>query len=228
MLILGIETSTENASVGLVDTNGASWEINRHCHYDLSRELMGLIDHVLKDAQSNLSQIDAVAISIGPGSFTGLRVGLATAQGIAFSLNKPLIPVPTMDSLAVQITEYNHPVAVLQKARKGEVFYAQYKKSETAWKKVISEKVVTIDALHIEITSPCLLVGSAVEVYRDILVQQLKGLALFPAGKDIKASGKAIARCGLANPEKTVPPAAIEPLYIKEPDAKIKERIVHV
>lgn len=228
MLTLGIETATENVSVGLVNGRGQSWEVNRFCHYTLVRELMDMINELCQKAQTKITAIDHIAISIGPGSFTGLRIGLATAQGIAFSLNKPLVPVHTLDSLASQVTGDKYPIAVLQRARKNETYYALFERSKGILVKLVPEKVLAVDALPQEIKSPSLLIGNTVDMYRETLVRQLHTNAVFLPGTGILPSGRVVAQCGLANLEKNVPLAAIEPLYIKEPDAKLKEKSIHV
>ena len=100
MNILGLETSSIVCSVGLTNERGFTVErslIDPHIH---SEKLLTLISDVLKQAELSLQNIDAVAVSIGPGSFTGLRIGLSTAKGLCFSLGKPLVAVPTFDSVA--------------------------------------------------------------------------------------------------------------------------------
>lgn len=228
MFILGLETTTENVSVGLVNDQGPAWEVNRFCHYTLVRELMGMINELCQQAQTGISGVDHLAVSIGPGSFTGLRIGLAAAQGIAFSLHKPLIPVPTLDSLASQVLDPILPIAVLQKARKGEAYFALFQKKYGVLKKVVPEKVVLIDSISGELKSPTILIGNAISIYQETLVRQLQAKAIIPPVETVRLSGKVIAQCGLANLGKNVPPDAIEPLYIKEPDAKLKEKSAHV
>jgi tRNA threonylcarbamoyladenosine biosynthesis protein TsaB len=100
MAILGIETSTAVCSVGLADEFGLQSErslIESHIH---SEKLLTLIQELCDEQKMKLSQLDGVAISIGPGSFTGLRIGLSTAKGLCFALEKPLIAVPTFLSIA--------------------------------------------------------------------------------------------------------------------------------
>ncbi|HTP11993.1 MAG TPA: tRNA (adenosine(37)-N6)-threonylcarbamoyltransferase complex dimerization subunit type 1 TsaB [Bacteroidota bacterium] len=100
MNILGLETSSIVCSVGLTNERGFTVErslIDPHIH---SEKLLTLISDVLKQAELSLQNIDAVAVSIGPGSFTGLRIGLSTAKGLCFSLDKPLVAVPTFDAVA--------------------------------------------------------------------------------------------------------------------------------
>ena len=107
MNILGIDTSTNNCSVGLVSDGkilGRNAQIGRAM---ASEQLISLIDDLLKRTIP-ISDIDALAVSIGPGSYTGLRIGLSSAKGLAFSRNLPVLPVPTMavlESVARQSTD---------------------------------------------------------------------------------------------------------------------------
>jgi tRNA threonylcarbamoyladenosine biosynthesis protein TsaB len=100
MTVLGIETSTAVCSVGLANDSGSCTEqslVESHIH---SEKLLTLVRGVCEDQKFALSQLDSVAISIGPGSFTGLRIGLSTAKGICYSLGIPLIAVPAFEAIA--------------------------------------------------------------------------------------------------------------------------------
>ena len=108
MATLGIETSTAVCSVGLADEFGLQSErslIESHIH---SEKLLTLIQELCDEQKIKLSQLDGVAISTGPGSFTGLRIGLSTAKGLCFALEKPLIAVPTFLSIAKSVV-LSHP-----------------------------------------------------------------------------------------------------------------------
>lgn len=101
MTLVGIETSTRVCGVGIANENGLSVERfleEAHIH---SEKLLTLLADVLKDAKIEIERIDAVAVSIGPGAFTGLRIGLSTAKGVCYALDKPLVLVPTFESVAV-------------------------------------------------------------------------------------------------------------------------------
>ncbi|MGD1044287.1 MAG: tRNA (adenosine(37)-N6)-threonylcarbamoyltransferase complex dimerization subunit type 1 TsaB [Bacteroidota bacterium] len=104
MTILGIETSTAVCSVGLTNEFGLRSErslIESHIH---SEKLLTLIQELCDEQKMKLLQVDGVAISIGPGSFTGLRIGLSTAKGLCCALEKPLLAVPTFASIAKSVT----------------------------------------------------------------------------------------------------------------------------
>jgi tRNA threonylcarbamoyladenosine biosynthesis protein TsaB len=108
MMILGIETSTAVCSVGLANESNVQAEksiVETHIH---SEKLLTLIQELCDEQKIKLSQLDGIAVSLGPGSFTGLRIGLSTAKGLCFALEKPLIGVPTFLSIAKSAVQ-SHP-----------------------------------------------------------------------------------------------------------------------
>lgn len=101
MNLLGIETSTAACGVAVVSDGGMNVErsiVEAHIH---SEKLLTLVRTVLGEAKIGLNEIDAVAVSIGPGSFTGLRIGLSSAKGLCYALEKPLLTVPTFDAIEI-------------------------------------------------------------------------------------------------------------------------------
>lgn len=130
-MILAIETATEICSVALVH-NGAvisSRSVNeKNIH---SERLMLLIDDVITETKRTKHDIDAVAVSVGPGSFTGLRIGLSAAKGLALALKKPIIAVPTLDGIAESFRislskEGTVAFCALIDAKRNEAFYAAF------------------------------------------------------------------------------------------------------
>lgn len=130
MLMLGLDTSTAACTAALVEEERiiAEYTINdRKAH---SRRLLPIIASLLQDAGIEGSALDALAVSIGPGSFTGLRIGLATAKGLALAWSKPVLGVPSLDVLASSLPAVPHLICPSLQARKGEVYWALYKWGE--------------------------------------------------------------------------------------------------
>lgn len=127
-LILGIETASDICSVAIGEGNRVMAERTLTEGMRHSSALTGLIDEVLKEAKVSIKELSAIAISNGPGSYTGLRVGASTAKGICYSLNIPLIAVPTLESLAFDINAQSgqYVLATLD-ARRMEAYAALYK-----------------------------------------------------------------------------------------------------
>jgi tRNA threonylcarbamoyladenosine biosynthesis protein TsaB len=130
-MILAIETATEVCSVALVNCTNIVSQRSVHEKNIHSEQLMILIEEVLKEAQISISGIDGIAISIGPGSFTGLRIGLSAAKGLGFALTVPIIPVPTLDGIAEEYRRKNldqspYPFCAMIDAKREESYFAFY------------------------------------------------------------------------------------------------------
>jgi tRNA threonylcarbamoyladenosine biosynthesis protein TsaB len=153
MIVLGIETSTNVCSVGFADDTGSIGEkslIESHIH---SEKLLTLIQSLCKDIRTSLSQIDGIAISIGPGSFTGLRIGLSTAQGLRYALEKPLMAIPSLYGIAVagfiKHRVYDQ-IAVLIDAKQGDYYAGYYRRVGSTIEPIVPEQIVKLSELETE------------------------------------------------------------------------------
>ncbi len=134
-MILGIETATEVCSTALVHEGKVVMERSLNEKNIHSERLLMMIDDVLTKASCPVKNLQAIAVSIGPGSFTGLRIGLSTAKGLALSCNIPLLAVPTLDGIAESYrvtSEKGEKFCAMIDAKRNEVFYAFYSIQEDA------------------------------------------------------------------------------------------------
>lgn len=127
MPVLGIDTATAACTVALVEESRIIAEYTVNDKKSHSRRLMPIIDAVLKEAGLKGQDLEALAVSLGPGSFTGLRIGLATAKGLALAWGKPVLGIPTLDGLAHSLPGTPHVLCPLLQARKGEFYWALYR-----------------------------------------------------------------------------------------------------
>ena len=127
MLILALETATEKGSLALVAGDQVLMEYSLESHNAYLTCLMPGVAAILKNTGKEVADLAAVAVSTGPGNFTGLRIGLATAKTLAWSLKCPLVPVPTMEVLAAQFPFHPHPIGVVMDAKRGEVFWGLFR-----------------------------------------------------------------------------------------------------
>ena len=127
MKILAIDTSGPNCSVCILDEEKVLSDFNLNIGITHSETLMPMIDEVCKFSKIDLSEIDVFACSIGPGSFTGLRIGLATIKGFALSLNKKLVGGPTLEALAYNTSNFDGIVCSVLDARNNNVYAGLYK-----------------------------------------------------------------------------------------------------
>ena len=182
-LILSIDTATPCSSVALTRgtrKNGrvlASLSLNTRLTH--SRRLLAIIDYLLSATDVDWTSIEAVVVSLGPGSFTGLRIGMATAKGLAFGAGKPRVGVSTLDGLASKCAPSPWICSVLD-ARKKEVYAAFYRTDEEGLT-VLSgvPMVISPEKLAGYITEPVVMVGDGVNIYSEIWQNLLQANALF-------------------------------------------------
>ena len=183
MRILGIDTSSPKGSIAITSKDKIISEKAISGNSCFSKNLFILIDSVLRSADLNIPQIDAFAISIGPGSFTGLRVGLSTALGFSIAQKKPVIPVETLLAMAHTIPLTEHIICPVIDARKGEIYTSFFRYNENG--KICRterDRTITLELLANEINKPTLFFGSGLDTYREVLSRKLKNLAVFDIG----------------------------------------------
>ena len=126
MKILAIDSSGLVATVAVAEDNNLLGEYTINFKKTHSQTLLPMLDEVKRTIELDLNTIDAIAISGGPGSFTGLRIGSATAKGLGLALDKPLVHVPTLDALAYNLWGSSDVICPLMDARRGQVYTGIY------------------------------------------------------------------------------------------------------
>lgn len=157
-MILAIETATDVCGVALVRGQSVIAQRVLAEKYVHSEKLLPMIDDVLHDASLSAKQLDAIAVSIGPGSFTGLRIGLSTAKGMALSLGVPVIAVPTLDALAYAFFRANKGtsgavVCPMIDAKRDEAFFCFYR-IDVAGVSRQSEYAIALKSKIVEMAPP--------------------------------------------------------------------------
>ena len=164
MLLLSIDTAAQRCDVCLAEGKDSELTLRaqsvlnqKHAH---SEKLIKLIESVLAQSDTDRSQIDAVAISIGPGSFTGLRVGLSTAKALCYALNIPLMAVPTFDAIAAKAATLGSTILIYNVARRNEFYFARYVDHKMRG----SFAVIQLDEVPATMTPGAVIVGDAYEI----------------------------------------------------------------
>ena len=138
MKILSVETSTMLGGVAIIDEHaGLIAETRLNVKTTHSERLMTAVNNTLLQSELNLEDIDAFAVAIGPGSFTGLRIGLSTVKGLSYATGKPVVTVPTLDAFAWSFSYSIYPVCMMLDARKSEVYAAVYSWEDSNFRTVI-------------------------------------------------------------------------------------------
>jgi len=170
MKILSIETSTKVGSVAIMEDEHLIAEYILNVVSTHSERLLPSIDQILKDSQLTVRDIEGFAVSLGPGSFTGLRIGISTVKGLALAAEKGVVGVPTLDVLAHNLMFTHLLVCPLLDARKGEVYTALYQGDGSGrLEKLTPDLAIKPDDLLKMVKEPIIFLGDAVEVYRDKL-----------------------------------------------------------
>lgn len=126
MKILGIDTTGQTASAALVEDEKLIAEFTLNDKLTHSQTIMPMIAEIIERSETDKASIDCIACAAGPGSFTGLRIGAATAKGFALALDKPIVAVPTLDALAYNVFETGKFICPIMDARRGQVYAAFY------------------------------------------------------------------------------------------------------
>ncbi len=223
MRILGIETATTTGSVAVMSPGGLIAQYTLNIEVTHSERLMATVDRVLTDARLALADIDGLAVSIGPGSFTGLRVGLSTVKGLALASNKPVAAVPTLKALAWNAAAAARPVCPLLDARKKEVYAALYRFDGKEIGQIMAERAISLEGLAGALQEETVFLGEGARLYRQELTALLGGRALFAPLSAGAPSAASVAEIGMAMLAKgeAVDPDNLTPLYIRRPEAEV-------
>jgi len=196
--------------------------------------LLAAVDTLLTGARWRVADVDALAVAIGPGSFTGLRIGVSTVKGLAFASGKPVVAVPTLDALAWNLPYAACPVCPLLDARKGEVYMALYLTRGGRLERVTPDRAVAPEAMAQELAGdpggPIAFVGDGVAPHAGLLQRVLGDDAwLAPPGSRLPSAASVadLARRKLECGE-TVDPALLVPRYVRPSEAELaRERRQH-
>lgn len=223
-IILSIETSGQCGSVALTSPGCCLAEHSLQTSVTHSRRILVTIENIFRETGIDWPKINGLAVSLGPGSFTGLRIGLSTAKGLAMAAEIPLIGIPTLDALACQLHDQQMQICALTDARKKEVYYAFYRidksgdlKRHCGYKALKPEKLVDL------INESTIFVGDGLSTYGGLIKEKLGDLALFAPGELFFARAAAIGFLALEkwHDEDFLENAVAEPIYVRKSEAEI-------
>jgi len=225
MKMLAVETSTMLGGVAIMDdAEGLVAETRLNIRTTHSEELMTGIDFVLRHAGMTIADIDAFGVSAGPGSFTGLRIGLSTVKGFSYATGRPVVAVPTLEAFAWNFPYSEHPVCPMLDARKKEVYAAVFRWRDEGFEKTMEERSIAPGELAKVLQGPVLFAGEGARIYKDVLRDALAERALFAPSQWGVPSPANVAFLGLKkamNGEFT-DPVRLVPLYIRKSEAEVK------
>jgi tRNA threonylcarbamoyladenosine biosynthesis protein TsaB len=225
--VLAVETSTIAGSVALIDGEELIAEYLLNIEITHSERLLSTIDRVICDAKIQMGDIDGFAISMGPGSFTGLRIGTSAVKGLAFATGKPVVGILTLDAMAENLLFTNYLICPILDARKKEVYAALYKRDEeNKLKKFTPDLAIKPKDLLKRIQERVVFLGNGIKVYHTLIKEELRDLALFaPSNLGFPRAG-IVARLSLDEFKKNniLDLDTFTPFYIRPSEAEIMVR----
>lgn len=228
MLILGLDTATQIASVGITHCEEFVAEASTRATSNHTATLLPLIADVLSQAKVSLRDIEGIGVSIGPGSFTGLRIALGTVKGLAYATGQRVAGVPTLEALASTVSDWEGLVCPILDARKREVYTALFRRSRNGEiTTVLPAQVSALTAALAQIAAPCLFLGDGVETYGTAILEYCGAQAQLLPFSTYHPRGTVVAKLawerlsrGDSNDITTLVPS-----YVRPPEAVLKRAI---
>jgi tRNA threonylcarbamoyladenosine biosynthesis protein TsaB len=223
-VVLAIENTGMCGSVALVCPSHCIAEHSLQTTLTHSKRLLSSVNQLMVEAQLDWENIDAIAVSLGPGSFTGLRIGLSTAKGLAFASSIPLIGISSLEAMACQFSYVSCQICPVIDARKKEVYASLFHATQNGTlSRRTGDMVLAPDKLASEINEPTLLIGDGAELYGDLFREHLGPNAIIPPPHFSfpRAVNVGYLALPLWDKQQFLDPASAVPIYIRPSDAEI-------
>jgi tRNA threonylcarbamoyladenosine biosynthesis protein TsaB len=220
---MAVETSTLVGGVALLEGERVIGEYLLDVRITHSERLMPAIDRLLRDASWTTASLEGLAVAVGPGSFTGLRIGLSTVKGLAWALGVPVAPVPTLDAMAASLPFAVHPVCPVLAARKNEVFASLYRWDGIAMRREWEYLALAPEELAARLDEPTIVLGDAAPAIVSRHARVAPPHRRMPSAAAVGALGLARFRAG-----DVVSPGELSPFYLRPSEAELKRRGVPV
>lgn len=224
MKILAIDTSATAASVAVVEEDKIIGEYFINTSLTHSQTLIPMAEQLLKSISLSVKELDAVAVNAGPGSFTGVRIGIAAAKGIAFADDLPCISVSTLHSMAYNMLENDCIVCAVMDARCQQVYNAMFRINGKSIERLTDDRALSLEDLKRElerIREKVVLVGDGTSITEKYLNGTLSNVVSAPINKRIQnAASTAIVACKIFKDGKTMSSDELMPVYLRLPQAQ--------
>ncbi len=230
MYVLAIETATLSGSLALGKLTDKDCDIlfskrwlRQRSHGEL---LTASIEEALSVAQISINDLSYIAVDIGPGSFTGIRIGTSVVKTLGYALKIPIVPIHSLQTLASAVSHLNRkvPLVVLVNAHKSQVYFAKFKPLKTGWKLVGQPKAISISQLEKHIPSKCLCIGDGYSVVAQTASKGLLSRLGREIGLDDYPQAQTMVRFLVSKKiqSKSLSWSELEALYIRQSEAEEK------
>lgn len=218
MLTLAFDTSGKALSLALLEDEAPCAEFMVVAGTQHTETLLPVMQQLLDLTGRRIGQVDLLSCTHGPGSFTGLRIGLSTAKGLALALDRPIVGVSTLEALACNLSSGDLTCCPMLDARKNQVYCALYKTSPEGLPEVImGEDVVDVSDILAEITDETIFLGDGAVKYRDLISKALPGKARFTAPRHNLIQASSVGILGLRRFRQGAAGdvASLRPVYVR-------------
>ncbi len=222
MMLLGVDTATQTCSVALAEDDDLKVELTVGHAQTHARQLLGMVHETLERGGLTVDRLDGFAVTVGPGSFTGLRIGISTIKGLALATGKPVVGISSLEALAGQFPGSSKLICPWIDARKQEVYSAMYRWDGDLLKMVSSPRVASPDAVLEDVSEPAIFVGNGASLYSSLISERLGNVATFcpPPMNMLRASLLVYLGFRIFSTETAHSPHSITPVYIRRSDAR--------
>lgn len=223
MKILSIDSSSKVATAAIVNEDGliAEYTLNNKAEHSIL--IMEMIDNLLKSSNLTISDIDGFAVSKGPGSFTGLRIGMATIKGLSFGSNKPYISISTLDALAYSLLNFDGIICPIMDALRDSVYTGLYKNNNGTLETLLEPSALDLEELVTLLkdkNEKVIFTGDGLVKHKEYLKNNLEN-ACFPPNHLSVIRASSLAELGLIELTKGISDDPnSSPLYLKKPQAQ--------
>ena len=220
---MAVETSTLAGGAALLDGDRVIGELLLDVRITHSERLMPAIDRLLRDASWTTTSLEGLAVAVGPGSFTGLRIGLSAVKGLAWALGLGVAAVPTLDALAATLPFAAHPVCPVLAAGKNEVYCSLYRWDGATMRRQWDDLALAHDELASRLTEPTILLGDGAHLIASRHARLAPPHRRMPSAAAVGVLGLARFRAG-----EVVSAGELSPFYLRPSQAELKRRAVTV
>lgn len=223
MIVLAVDSASRSSSAAIVGSDSVLAETTLVKNETHSRHIMGMIDGVLTVSGLDIRDVSAFAVTVGPGSFTGVRIAVSAVKGMAFATGKPVVGISTLDALAAPVSQSRNAVCAMMDARRGEVYYARYACETGEMQKTGPEQVAQPAEAIEKIDTACCFVGDGAVAYRSEIVAALGSRAEFRPHYDniVRAAVVGALAFKQLDAGSARPPETLAPQYLRKSDAEI-------
>lgn len=223
--LLALDTTLGACSVALMKENivvSKKKEVRARGHVE---RLLPMIDEIMQEAEFDISELSCIAVSIGPGTFAGVRIGLAAAKGMALALDLPLLPITSLEALAyefmIENENFSGQIAVAIDARRGEVYLQTFDINKKIISSVTNAEAVPLNMIEQKMSNEVkMIIGSGAEMVAALLPD----LHINFNGKYQNPTAEIIAQFALFLKDRIIESDDLKPLYLRAPDAKLPSK----